>query len=119
MSSDLIERVIEGTVAHGACVPVVPVTDTLRYGTVGDRLPSLPIDRTGLLRMQTPQGFKRDLIEQALAAITTDFTDDAGAALACGIPVWTVVGEETNLKVTTRDDLLLATAIADHMASEN
>ncbi len=111
-STDLIERVIDGVAAHGACVPVLPMADTLRCGRIDDYLHSASIDRAGLLRMQTPQGFKRDLIEQALAKATAEFTDDASAALACEIPVWVIAGEEMNIKVTTKEDLLLAEMIA-------
>lgn len=111
-TADLIERVIDGVAVHGACVPVLPMADTLRYGRIRDYLRSASIDRTDLLRVQTPQGFKRDLIEQALAEATDEFTDDASAALACEIPVWAVSGEEMNIKVTTKEDLLLAEMIA-------
>lgn len=111
-SPTLIERVIEGTRTHGACVPVIPVLDTVRYGNRNGFLLSQPIAREGLLRMQTPQGFERALIVRCLKAGEGAFTDDAGAVLASGASVWSVPGEAINLKVTTKADLALAEAIA-------
>lgn len=111
-SRALIDRVIEGTRAHGACVPVIPVVDTLRYSKRDGFLLARPVERAGLLQMQTPQGFKRVLIHRCLEGSGEAFTDDAGAVLASGAPVWTVPGEATNLKVTTQADLALAEALA-------
>ena len=112
----LIERVVSGTRAHGACVPVIPIVDTMRYGDEeGFLLPEV-VAREGLLRMQTPQGFPRELISRCLRDSDDAFSDDAGAILACGMPVWSVPGDAINLKVTRQDDLSLAEAIAVHLA---
>jgi len=111
-SPELIERVLDGAIAHGACIPVVPSPDTLRLlnddGTVrGER-----IDRSKIVRVQTPQGFRIDLIRSALAGSEPGIPDDAEAILARGIPVFTVPGEARNMKVTTPADLEIAEAIA-------
>jgi 2-C-methyl-D-erythritol 4-phosphate cytidylyltransferase len=111
-SRALIDRVIEGARKHGACVPVIPAVDTLRHRDQDGFLLCRPIEREGLLQMQTPQGFERGLIHRCLEASAKAYTDDAGAVLANGVPVWTVSGEPTNLKVTTEADLVLAEAIA-------
>ena len=111
VTSDLIMRLIEGTREHGACVPVLPIVDTLRSGTIGSPLEANLIDRSRLLRMQTPQGFARDMIMKALCETDADLTDDAAAVLTHGHPVWAVAGEETNIKVTTKEDLVLAEII--------
>jgi 2-C-methyl-D-erythritol 4-phosphate cytidylyltransferase len=110
-SSELIGRVVDGAVHHNACVPILPVVDTLRYVTndawMSDRL----VSRIDLVRVQTPQGFRTSLIRRCFAEDTSEVTDDAGIALACGEPVWTVPGEPFNLKVTTPRDFELAEAI--------
>lgn len=116
-SRALIDRVIEGARKHRACVPVIPAVDTLRHRDQDGFLLPRPIEREGLLQMQTPQGFERGLIYHCLKASDKTYTDDAGAVLAKGIPVWTVSGEPTNLKVTTRADLALAEAIASYLIS--
>ena len=110
-SPELIERVIEGTLKHGACIPVLPVVDTLRR-VDGDRLVDGTISRDGLARIQTPQGFLTGTIRDALERSDPSITDDAAAVLALGGEVWTVPGESTNLKITTRDDLGMAEAVA-------
>lgn len=110
-SSSLIEQVIEATIACGACIPVLPVVDTLRR-VEGDRLQEETIERDRMVRIQTPQGFSTERIRDALERSGPTITDDAAAVLAAGGTVWTVPGESTNLKVTTRDDLAMANAIA-------
>jgi len=110
-SLELIDRVIDGTVEHGACIPVLPVVDTLRRAD--ERLVCQDqIDRKGLVHVQTPQGFRTSLIRHALSLSPPDASDDATAVLALGEKVWTVPGEPFNLKVTTFADLLVAEAIA-------
>ena len=107
----MIDRVIECVKQHGACVPVVPVADTVRYTDPEGFLLADKIERKGLLRMQTPQGFLRDRLLAALAATVETVTDDASAVLATGGRVATVPGEETNIKLTTKGDLLLGEAL--------
>ena len=116
VSNDLISRLIEATHEHGACVPALPVVDTIRQGMLDHPLEAATVDRSRLLRMQTPQGFNRDLIIEALSESDADVTDDAAAVLAHGEPVWTVAGEETNIKVTTKQDLALAKMIAANIS---
>ncbi len=111
-SSRLIRRVLEGARRHGACAPVLPVVDTLRYATAEGFLLPAAVDRRGLLQMQTPQGFRRDILLHALEGAKGEITDDAEAVLAFGREVFSVPGEATNLKVTTPEDLVLARGIA-------
>lgn len=113
-SSELIDRVIAGAEVHGACVPVLPVTDTIRH-TDGDRLLSGAVDRSELAVMQTPQGFATALIQRSLTLCDPSISDDAAAVLARGIEVWTVPGDPVNLKVTTSADLALAEALHTHL----
>jgi 2-C-methyl-D-erythritol 4-phosphate cytidylyltransferase len=109
---DLIDRVIDGAAAHGACVPVVAVVDTVRrVDPAGFLLPDV-VERAGLVGIQTPQGFRAELILRCLAEERgTPLPDDAAAVLARGIPVAAVDGDRDNLKVTTASDLLLAEAL--------
>jgi 2-C-methyl-D-erythritol 4-phosphate cytidylyltransferase len=112
-SLPLIHRVIRGAQEYGACVPVIPVVDTLRYrGENGLLLPTT-VDRERLLQIQTPQGFQRSVLDRCLReTLTIPCSDDAAAVLTCGVPVWTVAGELTNMKVTTKEDLRVAETLA-------
>jgi len=112
LSEPLIAAVVEGVRGHGACVPAVPVVDTLRYGTPDGLLGRNAISRGGLLRMQTPQGFDRRLILDSLTQCDRDVCDDAEAVLSHSEDVWTTPGDPTNIKITTLTDLRLAEGLA-------
>ena len=93
----------------GAVVPVLPVADTVKQ-VCGDRVVAT-LDRSALRAVQTPQGFRREVLEQAHAAASGAATDDAGLVEALGLPVRTVAGHEEAFKVTRPIDLLLAEAV--------
>ncbi len=100
--ADVVDRVVEAMTAGSlAVVPVVAVTDTLRWVDGGT------FDRSQVCAVQTPQGFALDVIERAHAS-TTDATDDAGLVDALGLEVLHVAGDPTNIKVTVAADLALA-----------
>lgn len=107
VSPDLIRRVLSAAEEHGAAVPVLPVVDTLRYLENGFLRPEV-LPRTGLVAMQTPQGFRRELLLPALQACDADLPDDAAALLSQGIPVAAVLGDPKNIKITYPEDLALA-----------
>jgi 2-C-methyl-D-erythritol 4-phosphate cytidylyltransferase len=75
------------------------------------------VDRTGLVCVQTPQGFRTELVRNALSEWRSrvPMTDDAAAVLALGVPVATVLGDLWNLKLTTPDDLAFAEAVAERV----
>lgn len=106
--------VVEGVVAAlrdgaVAVVPVLPVADTVKQ-VAGARV-TATVDRASLRSVQTPQGFRRDLLEKAHAAASGALTDDAGLVEALGAPVVTVAGADEAFKVTGPLDLLLAEAL--------
>jgi 2-C-methyl-D-erythritol 4-phosphate cytidylyltransferase len=107
VSPELIKRVLASAEAHGAAVPVLPMVDTLRYVENGFLKPEV-LPRAGLVAMQTPQGFRRDLLLPALEECDEDLPDDAAALLSRGIPVAVVPGDRRNLKLTYPEDLALA-----------
>jgi 2-C-methyl-D-erythritol 4-phosphate cytidylyltransferase / 2-C-methyl-D-erythritol 2,4-cyclodiphosphate synthase len=103
----LIDRVVDGLRAHAAVLPALPVIDTLKRGDAG-RV-SATIDRTGLFRAQTPQGFEYDRILEAHRRFAgAAMTDDAALAEACGLTVALVAGDEDNVKITEPADLARA-----------
>ena len=112
-------RVIDAVLAHArageGAVAAVPVSDTIKEQAPGDpTLVARTVPRERLWRAQTPQGFPRRLLEQAYAraAAAGAATDDAGLVEACGGRVRLVPDSPRNLKITTRDDLALADALA-------
>lgn len=88
-------------------VPTVPVADSLRQ--VGADGLSAPVDRLTVRAVQTPQGFRRDLLVEAhRRAPDGDATDDASLVERTGAPVTLVEGADLAFKITTPVDLLLA-----------
>ncbi|WP_157217059.1 bifunctional 2-C-methyl-D-erythritol 4-phosphate cytidylyltransferase/2-C-methyl-D-erythritol 2,4-cyclodiphosphate synthase [Flavisphingomonas formosensis] len=105
----VIDRLLDALKAGEAAVPVLPVADTLARaeGVLGDIVP-----RAGVVRVQTPQIFRREAILAAHAAWPTDSeaTDDAQVARAAGIAVATVAGDIMLEKLTHPGDFAAATA---------
>lgn len=106
----LVETVVAALRAGAlAVVPVVAVHDTVKRVRGAGVVETLP--RTDLRCAQTPQGFRRDVLERAHAAGPDTHTDDAGMVEALGVAVVTVAGSEEAFKVTRPLDLLLAEAV--------
>lgn len=95
-----------------AVVPVLPVVDTVKQ--VDGDVVTATVDRSRLRAVQTPQGFRRDVLERAHRqhdAAGPDVTDDAGMVERLGLRVVVVPGHEEAFKVTRPLDLLLAEAV--------
>jgi 2-C-methyl-D-erythritol 4-phosphate cytidylyltransferase len=100
---DVWRRVLDALAAGAdAAVPAVPVTDTLRH-----RDGRGVVDRDGLVAVQTPQGFRAEVLRAAHRA-AADATDDAALVDAIGGRVTLVDGDPMNVKITSPSDLALA-----------
>ncbi len=108
VAADLIERVLGALDAHDGAVPAIAVSDTLKRGA--DRKVESTVDRDGLWRVQTPQGFRFPAIMAAhRAAAGKELTDDSAVAELAGLDVALVEGSEENVKITRAEDLDMAT----------
>ena len=105
-----VRAVLRGAAEYGAAVPAVPVKDTVKYAAPDGRVLSTP-PRDGLYAVQTPQGFRKELLVEAHRAARDDKTDDAGLVEAIGVPVHLVAGSERNFKLTTPEDYRMAQAL--------
>jgi 2-C-methyl-D-erythritol 4-phosphate cytidylyltransferase/2-C-methyl-D-erythritol 2,4-cyclodiphosphate synthase len=138
VTAELISRVRKAAMAFGPALAAVPLTDTLKAGaplaelTVPQgaaRRPAaegrgepgdLPgfyvvstVPRRGFWQAQTPQGFPRELLEEALSgAGIAEATDEASLSERLGRQVFLVRGDACNIKITSRRDLELAELIA-------
>lgn len=113
ISTATVEAVINAAVRTGAAAAAIPVKDTLKRADSTGRITDT-VSRQNLWRVQTPQVFARVPFCTAMeAAVATgaDFTDDCQLMEQAGIPVQLITGEETNLKLTTPEDVGLAEAI--------
>ena len=113
VSRPLIDHAVRAARHHGAVACGLPATLTVK--AVDERREvRLTLDRDHLWFVQTPQVFRRDWFAQALVRADhalSQFPDDAAILEAAGFHVRMILGDPLNLKVTTRDDLLLAEAI--------
>ncbi len=105
LRAPLVDRIIAALVDGEAVVPALAVRDTLKR--TADTRVAGTVDRTGLVAVQTPQGFAMDVLARAHAA-GDEATDDAGLVERLGVPVHVVEGDPLNLKVTEPEDLHLA-----------
>lgn len=108
VGAGLIGRVLDALETAPAVVPVLPVTDSLKR-IEGEGAIVAAVDRANLVRAQTPQGFAFGTILEAhrhcAARGQGDLTDDAAVAALAGYPVTSVAGHDSNLKITTAEDL--------------
>lgn len=112
VSLDLIKACIEGGQRHGACVPALPVHDTLKRVNARGHIEET-IPRDGLYLAQTPQAFHVALIIKAHAEAQKHgwvATDDASLVEMLGEKVHIIPGTQENIKVTTPPDLNRAEA---------
>ncbi|MDW8125026.1 MAG: bifunctional 2-C-methyl-D-erythritol 4-phosphate cytidylyltransferase/2-C-methyl-D-erythritol 2,4-cyclodiphosphate synthase [Geminicoccaceae bacterium] len=106
-SRALVDRVLRALERHPAVLPALPVVDSLRR-TRGERVLE-DVERTDLVRVQTPQGFVFGAILDAhRRAPPLGFPDDGAVAAWAGLPVIHVPGEEDNVKLTLPEDFTLA-----------
>jgi 2-C-methyl-D-erythritol 4-phosphate cytidylyltransferase len=115
VSQGLIDRVWAAAKEHGAAAPAMPVRSTIKLA--GSSLPTKvlgTLPRHMLWAVQTPQIGKRvDLIKamEECPVPLDEVTDDAQVLELAQRDVWLVEGEERNIKITTRMDLEMASAI--------
>lgn len=109
LSKNLIQSCYANALAYGSAIPVIHCTDSLRLINEED---SQAFDRTTIRLVQTPQTFHSKIL---LPAFNIDykekFTDEATVVEAFGLKVHLIQGEETNLKITTPIDLVVAEKI--------
>ena len=115
LSPEGLLAVIEAAAHYGAATLAVPVKDTVKMAAE-DGFVSKTLPRGLLWLTQTPQAFRRDVILQAhRAAREVNYlgTDDAGLVERLGLPVKIVPGSYRNIKVTTPEDLIIASALIE------
>lgn len=110
VSGDLIHRAVQEAEIHGAVTVGMPVKDTIkRVDQNGGVLETL--ERQVLWMTQTPQAFKRSIIQEAYRKADEDQfygTDDASLVERMGVRVKMIAASYENIKITTPEDLLMA-----------
>ncbi len=101
VTEEVITGVLEGAFEKGAAVPVVNPKDSIRNASGN-------LNRSELFMIQTPQGFRSEVIRTAYEKAMKDGfygTDDGGIAEYAGYPVTMTEGDYENIKITTKEDL--------------
>ncbi len=110
VTTRLIKEVIKNTREHGAAIPIITPKDTIKIVNNDDNIVKT-LDRSILAAAQTPQGFQTDLIIEAYEKAYSDniySTDDASLVERIEKAVKAITGENTNIKITTVEDLQFA-----------
>jgi 2-C-methyl-D-erythritol 4-phosphate cytidylyltransferase len=110
----VIGRVVRAAREGTGAVAALPVRDTLKRVGDGGRIEDT-VDRAGLWRAQTPQGFPREMIERAYLEARharVAATDDAALCERLGLPVVVVQGSERAMKITDEADFARAEALS-------
>jgi 2-C-methyl-D-erythritol 4-phosphate cytidylyltransferase len=113
LTEEQINAVFAKAEKTGAALLAVPVSDTLKRVDAQQQVQAT-VPRQGIWLAQTPQVFRREWLVEVYANRATpgqEITDDAQLLEAAGDPVHVVEGSSTNVKITTKADLLLAEAV--------
>jgi 2-C-methyl-D-erythritol 4-phosphate cytidylyltransferase len=113
ISQALLKKTGQAMEDSRATIVAVPVKDTIKTVSQQKEVLTTP-DRSTLWAIQTPQAFRRDLLEKAFEkAIDDGFyaTDDAALVERLGERVTIVEGSYENIKITTPEDLVLGEAL--------
>jgi len=108
-----IQKVVDSAKKHGAAILAVRVKDTIKLSDEQEFVLNT-LDREYLWSVQTPQAFKRDILFGAMQqAMEEHFTgtDEASVVENYGVDVKIIEGSYTNIKITTKEDLVFADAI--------
>ncbi len=111
LTAELIRRGLEAAQETGTAIAAVPAKDTVKFCDV-DMAVRRTLPRDMIWMAQTPQVFRFDIIAEAHARIKDDVTDDAELVERLGYTVRIYMGSYSNIKITTREDFLLAEIIA-------
>jgi 2-C-methyl-D-erythritol 4-phosphate cytidylyltransferase len=113
VTETLIGTVFAKAQATGAAIPALAIADTVKQVNAQHHI-TATVPRQGMWLAQTPQTFRRDWLVDAYARraeFGPGITDDAQLVESLGQKVHVVEGEPTNLKITTKTDLILAGAV--------
>lgn len=106
VSEDTIKACFERVKRKDAVIPVVPLKESIRVIENGG---TKAVDRSQYITVQTPQCFKKEVLENAYSLpFDSTVTDDACLVERIGVVVETVKGNDENIKITTKSDLALA-----------
>ena len=108
ITQQLVDLLIDTAAEHEAAIPVTPAAETLKE--IAHGLVVRTLDRSRTFCAQTPQAFRREILERTFRSLPQDqvWTDEASMLEAAGVPVAVVAGDKRNIKVTYPEDFQYA-----------
>ena len=113
ISARVIDNVIDAAEKFGGAIAAVPVKDTIKVVDAEEFVRYTP-PRKDLVAVQTPQGFRREILLQAYSKAAEEKflgTDDASLVERLGMKIKIVTSSYTNIKITTPEDIHIAETI--------
>lgn len=109
VSGQLIENVIEAASVHDGAIPVLPMKDTVYFSEDGRKITSL-LERKNVVAGQAPEAFKLEAYYEANRKLLPDkileINGSTEPAILAGLDIAMIHGDESNFKITTREDFL-------------
>ena len=121
LSHQMIQESVDTAREYGAAITAIRVNDTIKK-VEDSGLVSKTVDRDGLWRVQTPQVFRYELLEEAFKKANSEKfygTDEGTLIEHLGKPVKVVEGSEQNIKITRPEDLRLSEIFISKAFPEN
>lgn len=113
----IIRENMEAAGRYGACGTAIPATDTIVQSRDGKYMHSIP-DRSCMYQQQTPQTFRVTLLKETYALLNEEerksLTDACKILVLKGVPVYMVMGDSCNIKITYPEDLLLSEVLVHY-----
>ena len=113
----IIRENMEAAGLYGACGTAIPATDTIVQSRDGKYMHSIP-DRSCMYQQQTPQSFRVTLLKKTYALLNEEerksLTDACKILVLKGVPVYMVMGDPCNIKITYPEDLLLSEVLVHY-----
>ena len=121
LSHQMIQESVDAAREYGAAITAIPVNDTIKR--VDDSgMVSQTVDRDGLWRVQTPQVFRYELLQEAFKKANSEKfygTDEGTLIEHLGKPIKVIEGSEQNIKITRPEDLRLSEIFISKAFPEN
>lgn len=121
IKKEIIEDAIKSVEITGSVATAVKVKDTIKYTKDGGKIVESTPRRENLRAIQTPQVFKKDILKKAYDIAYNEkyySTDDASLVEYAGGDVYLIEGDYSNIKITTKEDLIIANAIIEEENGE-
>lgn len=111
IDTSMINQLLIALDSYEAAIVGVPVKATIKQVDKKSGVIVKTLDRSSLIEVQTPQAFRLNILQKAhRKKLTKEITDDAMLVESLGHRVYTVMGSYRNIKITTPEDLNIATA---------